>query len=183
MSNQGFLSRWSRRKVEVKTAPILEANIQIEDEQETNSVEIIADRPEEQISQEDQDAILKDLPDVETLTAESDFTSFLKKGVPEELKKIALRKLWRSNPIFANLDGLNDYDEDFTKITPLAAGVADELLKLMKENARHEVEEEEEEEDTEEDLFEAPEEDFITPIDEDDKGESSSSDAQSSSHS
>jgi hypothetical protein len=38
----------------------------------------------------------------------------MKKGVPEAVKRRALRTLWSSNPILANLDGLNDYDEDFT---------------------------------------------------------------------
>jgi hypothetical protein len=33
--------------------------------------------------------------------------------VPEFLRKRALRVLWRSNPVLANLDGLNDYDDDF----------------------------------------------------------------------
>lgn len=62
---------------------------------------------------------VEDLPDVETMTAESDFSVFMKKGVPEELKNLALRKLWLSNPIFANLDGMNDYDEDFRVIDKL----------------------------------------------------------------
>ena len=34
----------------------------------------------------------------------------MREGVPEFLKKQALRKLWLSSPILANLDGLNDYD-------------------------------------------------------------------------
>lgn len=55
----------------------------------------------------------EDLPPIEELTAESDFTPFLKAGVPEELKRLALRKLWRSDPVFANLDGLVEYGEDF----------------------------------------------------------------------
>ena len=37
----------------------------------------------------------------------------MKAGVPEFLRKRALRVLWRSNPVLANLDGLNDYDDDF----------------------------------------------------------------------
>jgi hypothetical protein len=55
----------------------------------------------------------EDLPPIEELTADSDFTPFLKAGVPEELKRLALRKLWRSDPVFANLDGLVEYGEDF----------------------------------------------------------------------
>ena len=55
----------------------------------------------------------EDLPPIEELTADSDFTPFLQAGVPEELKRLALRKLWRSDPVFANLDGLVEYGEDF----------------------------------------------------------------------
>ncbi|MDP6515708.1 MAG: DUF3306 domain-containing protein, partial [Alphaproteobacteria bacterium] len=54
------------------------------------------------------------LPPVESLTADSDYTPFLRHGVPDELRRLALRKLWRTDPVLANLDGLNDYDEDFT---------------------------------------------------------------------
>ncbi|MEE9587788.1 MAG: DUF3306 domain-containing protein, partial [Hyphomicrobiaceae bacterium] len=45
---------------------------------------------------------------------ESDFTRFMKAGVPEAIRRRALRQLWLSDPVLANLDGLNDYDEDFT---------------------------------------------------------------------
>jgi hypothetical protein len=52
--------------------------------------------------------------DFDKLNYASDYTQFLKEGVPEAVKRRALRMLWGSNPILANLDGLNDYDEDFT---------------------------------------------------------------------
>ncbi len=57
------------------------------------------------------------LPDPETMKTGDNFKEFLKKNVPEHLKKKALRKLWLTNPIFANLDGMNEYDEDFTLAT------------------------------------------------------------------
>ena len=40
----------------------------------------------------------------------------MKKNVPEALRRAALRKLWKSDPILANLDGLNDYDEDYNLV-------------------------------------------------------------------
>lgn len=52
--------------------------------------------------------------DFDKLNYASDYTQFLKEGVPEAVRRRALRMLWSSNPILANLDGLNDYDEDFT---------------------------------------------------------------------
>jgi Protein of unknown function (DUF3306) len=53
------------------------------------------------------------LPPIEDLTRDSDYTVFLAKNVPESIKNAALRKLWRSDPVFSVLDGLNDYCEDF----------------------------------------------------------------------
>jgi hypothetical protein len=52
------------------------------------------------------------LPDPATLTAASDFTAFLRAGVPEELHRQALRRLWSSDPIFGFRDGLTDYADD-----------------------------------------------------------------------
>ena len=43
-----------------------------------------------------------------------DFSSFMQNAVPEHLRRRALRVLWRSNPVLANLDSLVDYGEDFT---------------------------------------------------------------------
>jgi hypothetical protein len=54
------------------------------------------------------------LPSIETLTAQSDYTLFLKPNVPAEMQRRALRKLWLSDPIFAYRDGLS-YDEDYTR--------------------------------------------------------------------
>lgn len=59
------------------------------------------------------------LPPIEDLTAESDYTVFMNKKVPETLRRAALRKLWASDPVLANLDGLNDYDHDYNVIDTL----------------------------------------------------------------
>lgn len=55
-----------------------------------------------------------DLPPVESLGKDSDYTPFLQEGVPEDLAKAALRRMWRSDPAFNIRDGLDDYDEDFS---------------------------------------------------------------------
>lgn len=54
------------------------------------------------------------LPDPDTLTKGDDFTAFMARAVPEHLRRRALRKLWVSNPVLANLDGLVDHGEDYT---------------------------------------------------------------------
>ncbi len=55
-----------------------------------------------------------DLPDPDTLSPGDDFSAFMRTRVPERLRRRALRVLWRSNPVLANLDGMVDYGEDFT---------------------------------------------------------------------
>jgi hypothetical protein len=57
------------------------------------------------------------LPSIDELNADSDYTVFLKEKVPEQLRRAALRKLWTSDPVLANLDGLNDYDENYNLTT------------------------------------------------------------------
>jgi hypothetical protein len=53
------------------------------------------------------------LPDPSTLGPGDDFAAFMRAGVPEKFKRVALRRLWRSNPVLACIDGLNDYDDDY----------------------------------------------------------------------
>jgi hypothetical protein len=59
-----------------------------------------------------------DMPPVESLTAESDFSQFLAEGVSDALRQVALRKLFHL-PAFNVVDGLNDYDDDYTKFEKL----------------------------------------------------------------
>lgn len=75
-----------------------------------------AERPETELSPEEEAEVLRklDLPEPETLETGDDFSRFLRKGVPDQIRRRALRLLWRSNPILANVDGLVDYGEDFT---------------------------------------------------------------------
>ena len=54
------------------------------------------------------------LPDPDGLTLGDDVTGFMSKAVPDRLRRRALRQLWRTNPILANVDGLVEYGEDYT---------------------------------------------------------------------
>ncbi|MEO0618504.1 MAG: DUF3306 domain-containing protein [Pseudomonadota bacterium] len=61
--------------------------------------------------------------DIEALDYDADFTPFLQQGVPEALRRRALRRLWNTNPILANVDGLNDYDDDFRDAAMVVEGM------------------------------------------------------------
>lgn len=55
-----------------------------------------------------------DLPEPEALDSPDAVREFLSHGLPQRLKTRALRRLWRLNPVLANVDGLVDYGEDYT---------------------------------------------------------------------
>jgi hypothetical protein len=54
------------------------------------------------------------LPDIDSLRADSDFTVFMRAGVPEALKQRALRRLWQVDPTFNVICPLDDYNLDYT---------------------------------------------------------------------
>ena len=56
---------------------------------------------------------LLNLPDPDTMRKGDNFAAFMAKAVPLHLRNRALRNLWRSDPVLACLDGLNDYDADY----------------------------------------------------------------------
>ena len=111
-TDEPFLGRWSRLKRERRQAE--------PEPGEAPPVEDTEPAPAgTQPAPGDDETAALDLPDIETLDKDSDYSVFMKEGVPEQLKKLALRKLWLSDPDLAVLDGLNDYDEDF-RIIPEA---------------------------------------------------------------
>jgi len=103
-NDDGILSRWSRRKLEGVDGEAEADFLSAEDEQ----AGLDARAEELQENRAAAEAI-----DLDTIDEESDLSLFMKEGVPEMLKKAALAKLWRSSPIFANVDGLVDYDDNF----------------------------------------------------------------------
>jgi hypothetical protein len=109
---KGFLSRWSRRK---RTAEAEEADkaAAASEEAATEETPDNGEIDEALAAELEENRRAAEAVDIEALTYEDDFKVFLKRGVPDVLRKKALRKLWRSNPVLANLDGLNDYDDDF----------------------------------------------------------------------
>lgn len=115
MSRDGFLDRWSRRKLEQSTEPQVEEDV---------VAEVVP--PAEDPRTDDQ--ILQDLglPHPDALSPGDDIKGFLNPVVPDRLRRLALRQLWRSNPVLANVDGLVEYGEDYTD----AATVVENLQTL-----------------------------------------------------
>jgi len=55
------------------------------------------------------------LPSIESITAISDIRAFLAPGVPEELTRAALRRVWVSDPTIRDFVGIAENQWDFTK--------------------------------------------------------------------
>ncbi len=125
-SDENILSRWSRRKrsdlAEPAPGPMpsAEAGTALPESVDQGAAPVGGDRDEADVLSDEE---LAALPDPETLDADADFTVFMKQNVPEVLRRRALRCLWRSNPLLAGLDGLNDYDDDFTDAATVVAGL------------------------------------------------------------
>ena len=111
MTDKTFINRWSQTKLAEKEKIV-------EPEQIPEALEQSATLPVavEGATESLEDQIPPDLPSIESLDGDSDYSVFMGKNVPEELARLALRKLWGSDPVFANLDGLNDYDEDYSSL-------------------------------------------------------------------
>ncbi|MDE0303623.1 MAG: DUF3306 domain-containing protein [Albidovulum sp.] len=98
---------WSRRKAAVKA----EAKADRQAEELARQA-----GTQEQLEEKSDDEILAELklPDPDALQAGDDFSAFMAKAVPDRLRRRALRRLWLTNPVLANLDELLEYGEDYT---------------------------------------------------------------------
>ena len=96
-TSEGFLGRWSRAKRNAaKSQP--EPEVTPEPPVETSAAPAPAP---EMLSQEELDA----LPRIEDLTEGSDIRTFLRAGVPRQLRNAAMRRMWMLTP------GIRDYSD------------------------------------------------------------------------
>ncbi|VAV97371.1 hypothetical protein MNBD_ALPHA07-2228 [hydrothermal vent metagenome] len=120
---------WSRRRAGVKA----------EAEAETRAMEQAKRATEQAGLEKKTDAeILSELnlQDPDTMQPGDDFTAFMQSAVPERLRRRALRTLWRSNPVLANVDDLVDYGEDF-KAESIAGAVIKTAYQVGKGMLKH----------------------------------------------
>jgi hypothetical protein len=101
-----FLSRWSRLKDEARR------------ERDAPAVQAAPAPTAEDTAEADQAVLtpgeIAALPKVEDLTAQSDVTAFLRRGVPDALRKAALRRAWMVDPAIRDFVGpARDYDYDW----------------------------------------------------------------------
>lgn len=120
-----FVSRWSRLKAQARetTAPEAESSaVTPADADDTDARPASAPTPLE-------------LPDINLLGEDSDYSAFLAEGVDATLRRKALRKLFHS-PKFNVLDGLDDYMGDYTQFEPLGSIVTADMRYQIERAAR-----------------------------------------------
>jgi hypothetical protein len=126
--DDSFLARWARRKQAQKADKPAAAEI-------AKPSDMPADKASEKPSaaaDEGETIDLTSLPPIESLGADSDYTVFLRPGVPDATRLAALRQLWLTEPSIRNYEALVDYAWDFNapgygKLLP-----TDDVEKLLK---------------------------------------------------
>jgi hypothetical protein len=130
MSDEGFLSRWAKRKAQAKEGVLAEPPaapghphpdpLPLAPAQETKGgPESVAPAPPPPT-----------MDDVAELTPSSDFSRFVAPDVEESVKQAAMKKLF-SDPHFNLMDGLDTYIEDYGKPDP----IPESMLRRMVQSA------------------------------------------------
>jgi hypothetical protein len=121
-SRKPFLSRWSQRKLEASREAVARV--------EVPSVPPVSTAPAPASTtagvQAPADPVVPELPPIESLSFDSDFTQFMQPKVDESLKRQALRKLF-TDPRFNVMDGLDVYIDDYTKFVPMTPEILAQL--------------------------------------------------------
>jgi hypothetical protein len=138
-NDEGFLSRWSKRKALVKqgeVAPakepappadshpnLLPASVkeQMLSPSPAQGEGRVGVEPQEKLPQPTMD-------DVAALTKESDFSRFVAPHVDPSVKNAAMKKLFASEPQFNVMDGLDVYIDDYNKFEPIAKSTLRQLV-------------------------------------------------------
>ena len=136
MSEEGFFSRWSRRKDAVREGKALPPEpvpaIPVDAGARPATSEQAADP-----GMRRDDTPAPTLEDVRSLTPESDFSRFTRADVAPDVKNAAMKKLF-ADPHFNRMDGLDVYIDDYGKPDPLPESMLRQLasaqfLKLFEE--------------------------------------------------
>jgi hypothetical protein len=133
MSEQeNFVARWSRLKREnAQERKGLDAPSSDARQAPAADSPIAANSTPQEIAEFD----VSQLPSIDSLTASSDVRAFLQSGVPAELTKAALRKMWTTDPAIRDFIGIAENQWDFTDpnaipgFGPLNEG--DDIAKLV----------------------------------------------------
>jgi len=133
---EGFLKRWARLKEASKQGIAGEETTGLPPAGEP-APRAPVEAAEPPVSEEPPGD--EDMPPLESLGEDSDYSAFMSPRVSPDLRQKALRQLFRS-PKFNITDGLDDYCEDFTKWRPLGSIVTADMKYHMERKLREQLE-------------------------------------------
>lgn len=111
MSDDAFLSRWSRRKHEARRAEAPAPEPLAAPEPDAGAAAAASAAGEGSAAEA---PLPPDLPAVEEITPETDLAAFFREGVPEALRNAALRRMWSLDPAIRDFVGdARDYAYDW----------------------------------------------------------------------
>lgn len=125
-ADEGFLTRWSRRKEAARRREALPPAEVPEPPPAPDAASVEQSSP----APEEAPVPLEELPPIESIGPETDLRPWLKRNVPQSWRQAALRRLWVSDPAIRDFVGLADYDWDWNTpggmpgYGPLEAGEA-----------------------------------------------------------
>ncbi len=140
LEEEGFFRRWSSRKRRARRG---EAD---ESVSASRSEDTKPDQVDESSGSDEPERVLtdEDMPPIESLTEDSDYSPFMSPGVSDSLRRLALRKMFLSSK-YNFTDGLDDYADDFTKFAPLGNIVTADMrhqMEMQAQRAKEKLEEE-----------------------------------------
>lgn len=136
----GFLTRWSRRKVQAQQGEVVAAPAEqaLDDAVAPSAVEpidpakltvppTVAAAHPPTAPQEPAEPAAPTLAEAQSLTQDADFTRFVARGVDPQVRNTALKTLF-SDPHFNVMDGLDTYIDDYGTPDPLPPGMLRQMV-------------------------------------------------------
>jgi hypothetical protein len=111
-SAKNLLRRWSRRKREAETRGADDTEPRLREGTAIDASAASRASPQNEADLPPFDPAI--LPPIESITVASDIRAFLAPGVPEELTRAALRRVWISDPTIRDFVGIAENQWDFT---------------------------------------------------------------------
>jgi hypothetical protein len=120
VSAESFFEKWSRRNAKTEEASSELGDAPLDAENSPDAGALSLNEREESLRTQ------VTLEDVANLTQDSDYSPFVARGVDEDVKRSAMKKLF-TDPHYNVMDGLDIYIDDYSKFEPITP----KMLALM----------------------------------------------------
>src|SRR6266436_4677978 len=114
---ENFVSRWARLKRNSAprrtTEGVTDTALLSTSDVSEDSTEAAISQPQSEVATTDELFDPAGLPSIEAITIDTDIRGFLRRGVPAELARAALRQAWASDPAIRDFIGIAENQWDF----------------------------------------------------------------------